>query len=224
MSGISPAPPRPRTLENWAGLGAVAYVLLFVGGLLLASLGQPDTSDPPAKLISYFSDSGHRDKIYYGWLIVVIGVFFFIWFVAALRQALRRIDPDGLLTNVATVGGTVYAALTLAAISLETAIKTMSDDTFRHQVYPGLVHAADDAGYVMHSVGDVGLGALIVAASLAAWRAARIPAWAGWLGVISGILAVFSIFFFPQILVALWLLAAGIALFRGPSPFAAQIR
>jgi hypothetical protein len=221
MSGISPVPRRRRTLENWAGLGAVAYVLLFTGGLLLASLGQPDTSDPPAKLISYFSDSGHRDKIYYGWLIVVIGVFFFIWFVAALRQALRRIDPDGLLTNVATAGGIVYAALTLAGFSLETAIKTMSDDTFRHQVYPGLIHAADDAGYVMHSGGDVGLAALIVATSLAAWRAARIPAWAGWIGVISGILAVFSIFFFPQILIALWLLAAGIVLFRAaPAPVA----
>ena len=35
------------------------------------------------------------------------------------------------------------------------------------------------------------------------------------LGVIVGVLAIFSIFFYPQYLIALWLLAAGVLLFRG---------
>jgi hypothetical protein len=215
MSGISPIPVR-RTLEQWGGLGAVAYVVLFAGGSILAYAGQPDTSEPPATLISYYGDSGHRDKIVIGWLIVVVGVFFFLWFLGALRQFLRRIDDQGMLPAVATVGGAVYAALTLAGRSVDMALKTMSDDTFRHQVYPELIHAADDAGYVLHAAGGAGLGALMISASVAAWKAARIPIWAVWLSTVFGVLAVFSVFFIPLFLNALWLLVAGFLLFWAP--------
>jgi hypothetical protein len=222
MSGISPVPARPRTLENWAGLGAVAYVVLFIGGAALAFSGVPGSDAAPGKVITYYKDSGHRDRIGAGWLIVTVGVFFLLWFVGALRQFLRRIDDDGLLTTVATIGGVVYAALTLAGFSIDTAIKTMSDDTFQHTVYPGIIHAGSDAGYVIHASGGAAIGSLMIAATLAAFRAALIPNWACWVGVISGIVAVFSIFFFPQILVALWLLVAGVALFRAnPAPAAA---
>jgi hypothetical protein len=199
---------------RWAGLGAIAYVVLFIGGSVLMFGGEPDTDSPPAKIISYYRDSGHRDKIGIGWAIVILGVFFFLWFLGALRQYLRRIDEDGFLTNVATVGGTIYAALTLTSVALNSAIKTMSDDTFHHQVYPPLIHAADDAGWVIHSSGGIGAGALIIAASLAAMRAARIPSWAGWVGMVFGILALASIFGFTQLAIALWLIAAGVLLFR----------
>ena len=215
-------PARRRGVVQWAGLGGVLYVLLFIGGVILAKAGQPDTGDPPGKLISYYSDSGHRDKIGFGWLLVLIGVFFFVWFLAALRQLLRRIDADGLLTTVATVGGAAYAATTLVGFSLETAVKTMSDDTYRHQVFPELIHAADDAGYVIHGGGGAAIGALMIASSLAVMRAVLIPRWAGSLGIVFGILAIFSVFFFPTILVAIWLLVAGFLLFRAPAPEAAR--
>jgi len=210
-----------RGLTQWAGLGGVAYVVLFIVGGILAFGGQPDLDAPPAEVIEYFSDSGNRDKIGFGWLIIVIAVFFFLWFLAALRQALRRIDGDGFLTNVATIGGVVYASLTLAGVSFGAAVKTMSDDTYRDQVFPELIHAADDASYVMHASGGVGVAALMIAASLAAMRARVIPSWLGWLGIASGVLAVFSITFLPQFLIAIWLVVAGVALFRSGDPPAA---
>src|SRR5207244_2305499 len=103
---------------------------------------------------------------------------------------------------------------TLAGWSVNAGIKTMSDDTFHHQVYPSLIHAADDAGYVIHASGGAGVSSLMIAASLAAMRAALIPRWAGWVGVVFGILAIASIFFFPQAAVAIWLLVAGVLVFR----------
>lgn len=210
-------------LERWAGLGGIAYVALFIGGAIVAFSGEPDTSDAPAKLISYYSDSGHRDKEGIGWALVLLGVFFFLWFVAALRQFVRRIDDDGVLTTLVTIGGAIYAALSLTGFSLGVAVKTMSDDTFRHQVYPGLIHAADDAAYVIHSAGGIGAGAMIIAASVATRRAALIPGWAGWLSVIVGILALGSIFFFPQGLIAIWLIVASWLLFRA-TPAGPQLR
>jgi hypothetical protein len=213
MSAVQP-PARRRGLEWWAALGAVAYVVLFIAGSLLANSGQPDISASPAKQIAYYSKAGHRDKIVWGWLLVVIGDFFLIWFVGALRQALRRIDPDGTLPAVATVGGGVYASLTLAGASVNAALKSMSDDTFHHQVFPELIHAADDAGYILHASGGAGVGALIVATSVMVSRAGLVPRWAGIAGIVSGVLAIFSIFFFPQFLVAIWLLVAGVLMFR----------
>jgi hypothetical protein len=205
---------RPRGIERWAGLGGIAYVVLFIVGAVLAFGGTPDSSDPPAKFVSYFGDSGHRDKIALGWALVVLGVFFLVLFLSALRQVLRAIDGDGFLTTLATIGGAVYATLTLAGISIYTAIATMSEDSFRHQVYPGIINAGGGAGYVAHASGGAGAAAMMIAASLAASRAALIPRWAGIVGIVFGVLALGSIFFFPQALIAIWILVAAWLVFR----------
>ncbi len=218
MTAIAPTTAtRRRGLEQWAALGAVAYVVLFVVGVIIALSGQPDGDASPDEVRRYFADSGHRDRVGVGWVLVVLGLFFLLWFLASLRQTLRRLDGDGFLTALATLGGAVYATLAFAAITVNVAILTMSDDTYRHTVYPGLIHAANDAGYTLHATGGIGAGAMMIAASLAAVRARAVASWLGWLGVAAGILALGSITFFPQALIALWLLVTGIAIFvRSP--------
>jgi hypothetical protein len=203
-------------LERWSALGAVAYVVLFIVGAIVSFSGQPDGDASPAEVIRYYSDSGHRDKVGVGWILVMLGVFFFLWFLTALRQALRRLEAEGFLTRLAWLGGAIYATLTATAISLEMAIKTMSDDTFRDQVYPDLIHAAGDAGYIIHAAGGVGIGTTMIAASIVALRARVIPAWAGWVSAAAGVLSLASIVFFPQFLIALWLLIVGVLLFLRP--------
>jgi hypothetical protein len=54
---------------------------------------------------------------------------------------------------------------------------------------------------------------MIIAASVAAMRAAAIPKWAGWLGVLAGILALASILFFTQLAIAIWILVASGGIF-----------
>ena len=211
------------SLERWAGLGGVAYVVLFIVGVILAvGGGQPDNDSAPDVVSAYYRDSGHRDRISVGWILVVLAIFFFLWFLSSLRQTLRRLDGDGFLTMLATIGGAIYAALALAAISVDMAIRTMSDDTFQHTVYPGLIHAAGDLGYILHSSGGIGAGSMMIAASLAAQRARAVPAWAGWAGVVAGVLALGSIFFFPQFLIAVWLLIVSVLLFRATPRSALQ--
>ena len=213
MTTESPPAARARGLEQWAGLGGIAYVVLFIVGGILAFGGQPDLDADPGTVEVYFADGGHRDRIVYGWILIMLGAFFLLWFLSSLRLTLRRLDPGGVWTNLASIGGVIYAALAIAAVSLSTAIKTMSDDTYQNTVYPELIHAADDAGYVMHASGGIGAGAMMIAASIAALRAGAVPTWLGWIGAVAGILALGSIFFFPQFLIALWLLVAGALLF-----------
>ena len=197
------------------------YVALFVIGLSLVLHGHPAGDAAPAKVIAYYRGHAHRMRIDIGWLLLLIGVFFFTWFVAALRESVRRLVGDGLLATVTLIGGTAYAALTLVSASVGTAIFTMSDDTYQHQVYPELIHAANDALYVLHSAGGAAIGAMIVAASLAARAARAIPAWLGWLSVLAGIVAIFSIFFIPWLVVAVWIVVASVLVWRSLGPTAA---
>jgi len=198
-------------------LGGIVYVVLFVIGVIVMFDGEPNGDASPAKVIAYYSDSGHRNKIMIGWLIAGLGIFAFLWFLSSLRRAVRRWEgEDGFLTALTTIGGAIYATLAFAAIALNVGIRTMSDDTYHHTVFPGLIHAADDASYVMHATGGAGASAMIIAASLAALRAAVVPKWAGWLGVAAGILALFSIIFFPQAAIGLWILiVSGLLFARG---------
>jgi hypothetical protein len=206
-----------RGLERWAALGGALYVVLFVVGTILLVGGEPNGDASPTEVARWYADSGHRDRVNFGWILTGLGLFFFLWFLAALRSALLRLVGDGFLPTLATVGGAVYAALALAAVAVNSAIKTMSDDTYHHQVFPELIHAANDAGYVLHSTGGVGIGAMMIAASLAVVRARALPAWLGWVGVAAGIIAIASIAFVPWFVIALWLLVASWLLFVSAS-------
>src|SRR3954471_1929772 len=206
MTTVTNASTTRSGLERWSLLGGAAYVVLFIAGTWLSFSGQPDTSKNPDKIRSYWSDSGHRDKLYWGWIMVGVGVFLLIWFVAALRQRLRNADNSGFLMSVVSIGGALYATTTLIAFSLETAIKTMSDDTFQHTVYPELIHAADDAGWVIHAGGSVGIASLIIAASVAARRMGTVSNWLAIVSIVVGVLTLGAIAFFPAFLIALWLL------------------
>jgi hypothetical protein len=145
-------------LARWAALGGIVYVVLFVIGVIVMFDGEPNGDASPARVIAYYSDSGHRNKIMFGWLIAGLGIFAFLWFLSSLRRAVRRWEgEDGFLTALTTIGGAIYATLAFAAIALNVGIRTMSDDTYHHTVFPGLIHAADDASYVMHATGGAGV-------------------------------------------------------------------
>jgi hypothetical protein len=208
---------RTGNAARWAPLGGVLYVILFVIGTIVLFSGAPGGDASPAKVIQWYSDSGHRDRVNIGWILIGLGVFFLLWFIAALRRAVDEIDGEGILTTVVTIGGAIYAALAFAAAALNAGIRTMSDDTFQHRVFPELIHAADDAGYVMHATGGAALGAMIIAASLALMGAAVWPKWAGWLGVFVGVLAIGSIFFFTQFVFLLWILIVSLVMFMRPA-------
>jgi hypothetical protein len=204
-------------LARWASLGGILYVVLFVVGTILLYSGAPDSSSSPAKIIAYYSKSSHRDRISIGWIVAGLGVFFFLWFLSSLRRTVRRHEgEDGFLTALTTIGGAVYATLAFGAIAINTGIRTMSDDTYHHTVYPGLIHAADDASYIMHATGGAGASAMIIAASLAFMRSGVIRPWAGWLGIVAGIFALASILFFTQAAIGLWILiVSGLLFARG---------
>lgn len=211
---------RPRTgLTRWAALCGAVYVVLFVVGTAVLFSGAKGGDDPPAAVIKWYSDSGHRDQVHAGWVLIGFSIFFLFWFIAALRRSVSAGDREGILTTIVTIGGTIYAALALASVALNDAIRTMSDDTYRHQVFPELIHAADDAGWVIHASGAAGLSAMIIAASWAFMSRGTWPRWAGWVGIVVGVLTLAAVAFFPQFLFLLWILVVSVLMFLRPSRY-----
>ena len=205
--------PGRRGLPEWAALGGVVYIVLFIIGLFLMFNGEPDGSDSPGKIVEYFSDSGHRDRITFGWILASLGLLAFLFFISALRQTVRKFEGDGILTTLTTLGGSIYATLALAAVALESAISTMSDDTYQHRVYPELIHAAGDAGYILHATGGAALGVMILAASIAFIRSDVVPTWAGWVGILCALAAVATVAFVTTFVWLLWILVVALVLF-----------
>jgi hypothetical protein len=223
MEAAGVAVVRTRSIARWTALAGAVYVVLFVVGTIVLFSGSPGGDATPLKVIRWYSDSGHRDRINLGWILIGLALFFFLWFVATVRRAVMSVDAEGILTAVVGIGGAVYAAVAFASVALNAGIRTMSDDTYRHQVFPELIHAADDAGYVMHASGAAALGAMIIAMSLAFMWGAVWPRWAGWLGVVVGILAIGAIFFFTQFIFLLWILVVSVLMFLRGVPAARAI-
>ncbi len=174
----------------------------------------PDGDAPPAEVVAWYSDSGHRDRLTIAWCVLMIGLFALLWFIGSLRASVASFDDTGMLAPLVLAGGAIYVALAGAGVSLGTAVDTMSDDTYKHTVYPELIHAADDALWVIQAAGFVGMSAMMIAVAVAALRARIVRPWLGWLGVAVGIASIAGIVGIPQILVGVWLIVVSTALFR----------
>src|SRR5262245_26309560 len=174
-----------RGLRVWASLGGLVFVVLAVVGSALIFDGPSDSS--PAKMAAWYGNSSNRTHIHIGWILTGLGLFSLIWFVAAVRERVRESElaapEEGtFLSTVVLVGGTVYVAVAMAGIAVTDGIRTMSDDTYKHQVYSGVIHAAGDASYLLVVTAGVAMATLIFAASIAMRRFELVPRWISWFG------------------------------------------
>jgi hypothetical protein len=205
-----------RAWRMWGSLSGLAFVVLFVVGSALIFDG-PNGDETPAKYVAFYGDSSHRDKINIGWLLAGLGVFFFLWFVASLRETVREATiasaGDSMLAFLVTIGGTAYGAVTLVALGEAAGVRTMSDDTFQHQVFPGIIHANDDGVYIAHATGTAALAAMIFAFSITVLATRVLPRWIGWFGVVAAVAALASVFFVTMFVWLLWIAVASVVLF-----------
>lgn len=205
-----------RVLRTWGSLGGLAFVVLFVIGSALIFDG-PSGDESPAKYLDFYGDSGNRDKINIGWVIAGLGVFFFLWFVASLRETVQKAtvasEGDSMLGFLVTIGGTAYGAVTLVTLGEAAGVRTMSDDTFQHEVFPGIIHANSDGTYIAHATGTAALAAMIFAFSITVLATRTLPRWIGWFGLVAAIAALISILFFTMFIWLLWIAVTSVVLF-----------
>ena len=208
-------------LRTWSSLGGVVFTVLAVVGAIFLYDGPQASS--PAKMTAWYSSSSNRDHINIGWVLTGLALLSLIWFVAGVRERVavaEQADRPGasFLSTLVTIGGTVFVAAGICQIGIADGIKTMSDDTYHHQVYSGLIHAAGDASYIILAGSGVAMASMIFALALAIFGFGLLPRWVGWFGVAAGIAAIFSLFFFTMLVWLLWIAVASVMLYlRSPS-------
>ncbi|HEU5363588.1 MAG TPA: hypothetical protein VFU56_09620 [Gaiellaceae bacterium] len=212
-------------LRVWSSLGGIAFSVLAVIGAIFLYDGPQASS--PAKMTAWYGSSSNRTHINIGWVLTGLSLLCLIWFVANLRERVavaEQAERTGasFLSTVVAIGGTVFVAAGICQIGLTDGIKAMSDDTYHHQVYSGLIHAAGDAGYVILAGSGVAMASMIFAVALAIFAFGLLPRWLGWFGVVAGVAAVFSLFFFTMIVWLLWIAVTSVMLYlRSPSSLGA---
>jgi hypothetical protein len=213
-------------LRAWSSLGGIAFTVLAVIGAIFLYDGPQGSS--PAKMAAWYGSGSNRTHINIGWLLTGLGLLCLIWFVAGVRErvaAAERADaPDAsFLTSLVTIGGTVFIAAGVCQIGIASGIKTMSDDTYHHQVYSGVIHAAGDASYVILAGSGIAMASMIFALALAIFSYGLLPRWVGWFGVVAGVAAIFSLFFFTMLVWLLWIAVASVLLYlRSPAAVRAR--
>jgi hypothetical protein len=200
-------------LRVWSTLGGIAFAVLAVLGAIFLYDGPTDSS--PAKMTAWYSSSSNRTHINIGWVLTGLALLFLIWFVAAVRERVAAAEQgDGaFLSTLVSIGGTVFVAAGVCQIGIAAGIKTMSDDTYHHQVYSGLIHAAGDASYIILAGSGIAMATMIFAVAAAALSYGLLPRWVGWFGVVAGVAAIFSLFFFTMIVWLLFLAVSSVMLF-----------
>jgi hypothetical protein len=179
-------------------------------------------------MTAWYSSSANRTHINIGWVLTGLALLCLIWFVAAVRDrvaAAEQAEAPGasFLSGLVTIGGTAFVAAGVCQIGIASGIKTMSDDTYHHQVYSGLIHAAGDASYIILAGSGVAMASLIFAVALATLNFGLLPRWVGWFGVVAGVAAIFSLFFFTMLVWLLWIAVTSVVLYmRAPAATSAR--
>ncbi len=177
---------RPRT---WAGIGALAFGVLWVAALVIANAPGGDYS--PGDIDS-FTAQGHRAAVIAS---LYLGVAAVVGLVSLLLQLHRASRSDSRLASLGLATGMIGAAgLAIGwALALAEPIGLVNGG---HSV-------SDPVSYMLSQIGLVviiGPGAIclgVAIAALAVCQTASQPAWLRALGVNAALGALASQFFFP---------------------------
>jgi hypothetical protein len=213
----------------WSGL--VFFVLLVIGfGVLPAP---PDFDAPASEIARYYTD--HQDGIRVSVALITAALFFFVWFIGALRAALATGEGGGRrLANLAYGTGLVVTAA-VALCQGAVAVAALHPEL----TSPEVIRSLHDFSVVGLSPATGIFVAFFLANAVAILRLQVLPAWVGWFAAVVAVIQILGIGvmftddgafaadgvlggFLPLIAFAVWFPAASIALARaGERPAAA---
>ena len=201
-----------RNVRRLALLGGAAAALLwFLGVLVLEAGGNPADPDTAEELAEHFRD--HRTAILVAGLLHVLGGFFFLWFVAALADAWRRLDDELLwLRSAAVVSGATAAAMMLALTGPQTAGATTDVELLS----PDGSLALWRLSHGFFVAAEVAFSVFVAAVSLLSLAGVLLPRWLGWAGlVVALLLLIVPVGWIALLLfVPIWLVIVSVLAFR----------
>ncbi|MGH3295928.1 MAG: hypothetical protein ACRDP7_29430 [Trebonia sp.] len=189
-----------RWLSRWAPLtGVVAAILLVVA--FFSGGNTPNSNASPASVISYFVKNGSAAKT--SALLGAFGLVFFVFFAVTLASRMRGGNAwlaNGMVAGAASGAVGVAALFSVQYVLGDNAsyLNAGSASTLNMLNNGFFLPAA--AGMCVFGV----VGGLAVVASIAPAR------WMGWVLVVIGACCASPLLFFALLVLAAWMLVAGI--------------
>ncbi len=186
-------------------LGALGS-LIFGVGLLAGFFVSGDSGETAQDLIAYADDKGGAL-----WLMQIVALLAPL-LVAPLVASLwvRSRGASEALRALILVGGTLFVAFISTALTIWAAPLLENADLNVAGAEAYLL--IDDVGWVLLGLSGISIGAMIVAASLAALEQGWAPKWAVWVSIALGVLSLATIAFIGLFAWTIWLIAAGLFL------------
>lgn len=181
---------------NLVRLGGLCGLLSVVAMIPAYLVGYPDAPGTAVEASSYFGSSLSTFVLSNG-VLPVFHVFFFLFFLGALRGLLTRAGGEGGdLAAVALAGGVVFIALSSAGFAAEiiypaTALRFGGFEPDGAFVYVSLALSA----WLYHFC-QAGASAMVVATSLVSLGTGVLPRWLGLAGLVVALLTLLH-FVFP---------------------------
>jgi hypothetical protein len=200
-----------RRLELYLPLaGAVAAVCWVVAIVVLEVGGNPAGPEDRETIRSFFADD--RAAILAATTVHALGAFFFLWFLASLRTALRALPDGGGSLGTAALAGGIAGAVMLAAMLGGHSTGATTDT---HLLGPDSSLAFWRLPHTFVVGAEVTLAVFVLALSLLAVSRLLLPRWAGWTGIpVAAILVIPPLGWVSLLLLfPLWLAAVSVALF-----------
>ena len=215
MAEHSSLAPSGRVIaDRWTTPSGIAFVVLFVVGLLIGS-DSPNPDAPDAEWTAWFDDSGHRTLQIVGALLMVLAALAFVVFITGLVRRLRAETMNDGAAQVAHGGGIlVAAAIAIGGIAINqiSAAIEIGDIPIPS---PDVLRTAEQFGYgVVLVLGGWGAALTVASASIAARGTTVLPRWLVTAGFVAAVILLFSLVFIPMVVFPLWVLAVAISVGR----------
>jgi hypothetical protein len=168
--------------HQWERFGAASgtvFVLLFVAGMFVGS--PPDFGAPPEEVSRYYVED--QEAVQTTVVLFTAGLFFFLWFLGSLCGVLQAAEGGtGKLSAVVFGGGLVTVASFIVTLTF------VAGAAFRpEQTSPELTRTLDDLTFLVFAPGACAVVAFFAAAAAVTLQTGALPAWLGWLAVVSAI-------------------------------------
>jgi hypothetical protein len=165
---------------RWERFGAASGLGAIVTGAaaMLFERGPVSASDPVVKIVAYYTDN--QGALRAQALLFVVGAGFFLWFLGSLRSFLSQAEGgSGRLSIVAMSAGVASTVVTLAALAFQVGLASAAQDAGQ----PALIGIMD----ALFVVANLPLAVMLMAVAVLTFRTARLPAWLGWLSLLTAI-------------------------------------
>jgi hypothetical protein len=198
-------------------LSGVVFAVLWVVAIAIVAGGAGDTDE---EILSYYEDSGNRNKEITAFFLILAAGLFYLWFLAVLRSRLRlREGEPGTGSALVLASGSVSAALffVFAYLSSAPAWATSQDD---FTLDPNTYRLITDMGYGVWVGGQFAAIVAVLAASYVALRTGAFPSWVGWIGFLVAVLLLFAFAFIPFFVFLGWITLLSVLMAWRPEPAA----